>query len=75
MIVKKTNQPTHRVYAVPKTGQDTSYWAEIGAAWANKDGKGFSLKLNLLPVSEADIVISTFKLLAPSIIFAVDPTK
>jgi hypothetical protein len=33
MIVKKTNQPTHRVYAVRKTGQDTSYWAEIGAAW------------------------------------------
>jgi hypothetical protein len=57
MIVKKTNQPTHRVYAVRKTGQDTNYWAEIGAAWANKDGKGFSLKLNLLPVGEADIVV------------------
>jgi hypothetical protein len=57
MIVKKTNQPTHRVYAVRKTGQDASYWAEIGAAWANKDGKGFSLKLNLLPVGEADIVV------------------
>ena len=57
MIVKTTKQPTHRVYAVRKTGQDTSYWAEIGAAWANKDGKGFSLKLNLLPVGEADIVV------------------
>ena len=57
MIVKKTNQPTHRVYAVRKTGQDTGYWAEIGAAWANKDGKGFSLKLNLLPIGEADIVV------------------
>jgi hypothetical protein len=31
-IVKKTNQPTHRAYAVRKTGQDTIYWAEIGAA-------------------------------------------
>jgi hypothetical protein len=57
MIVKKTNQPTHRVYAVRKTGQDTSYWAEIGAAWANKHGKGFSLKFNLLLVGEADIVV------------------
>ncbi len=57
MIVKKTKQPTYRVYAVRKTGQDTSYWAEIGAAWANKDGKGFSIKLNLLPVGEADIVV------------------
>jgi len=57
MIVKKTNQPTHRVYAVRKTGQDTSYWAKIGAAWANKHGKGFSLKFNLLLVGEADIVV------------------
>jgi hypothetical protein len=43
LIVKRTNQPTHRVYAVRKTGQNTGYWVEIGAAWANKDGKGFSL--------------------------------
>jgi hypothetical protein len=57
MIVKKTNQPTHRVYAVRKTGQNTGYWVEIGAAWANKDGKGISIKLNLLPVGEADIVV------------------
>ena len=57
MIVKKTNQPTHRVYAVRKSGRDARFWAEIGAAWAIKDGKGFSLKLNLLPVGEADIVV------------------
>jgi hypothetical protein len=57
MIVKKTKQPTHRVYAVRRAGQDTSHWAEIGAAWVNKDGRGFSLKLNLLPVGEADIVV------------------
>ena len=30
---------------------------EIGAAWQNKDGKGFNLKLNLLPIGEADIVV------------------
>jgi hypothetical protein len=38
---------------VRKTGGDTSYWAEIGAAWANNGG--FSLKLNVMPVGEADI--------------------
>jgi uncharacterized protein (UPF0248 family) len=32
LIVKKTNQPTHRVYAVRETGQHTIYWAEISAA-------------------------------------------
>jgi hypothetical protein len=30
---------------------------KIGAAWTNKDGRGFSLKLNLLPIGEADIVV------------------
>jgi hypothetical protein len=40
-----------------KIGGDASYWAEIGAAWANKDGKGFNPKPNLMPVGEADIVV------------------
>jgi hypothetical protein len=57
MIDTSSKRPTHRVYAVRKTGGDTSHWAEIGAAWGNKDGKGFNLRLNLMPVSEADIVI------------------
>jgi hypothetical protein len=57
MIVTESKRPTHRVYAVRKIGGDSSHWAEIGAAWANKDGKGFNLKLNLMPVGDADIVI------------------
>jgi hypothetical protein len=57
MTERKTKRPTHRVYAVRKIGPERYYWAEIGAAWANKDGQGFSLKLNLLPVGEADLII------------------
>jgi hypothetical protein len=57
MIERKSNRPTHRVYAVRRISEDRSRWAEIGAAWAHKDGQGFSLKLNLLPVGEADLVI------------------
>jgi hypothetical protein len=57
MIVTESKRPTHRVYAVRKIGGDSSYWSEIGAAWINKDGKGFNLKLNLMPVGDADIVI------------------
>ena len=57
MIVQASNRPTHRVYAVRKIGDGKTYWAEIGAAWANpRDGKGFNLKLTLMPVGEADIV-------------------
>ena len=56
MTATETKRPTHRVYAVRKAG-DTSYWSEIGVAWPNKDGKGFNLKLNLIPLGDADIVM------------------
>ncbi len=52
-----SSRPTHRVYAVKKTGGDKSHWTEIGAAWAQQDGKGFSVKLEFLPVAGAEIVI------------------
>jgi len=57
MIVTHSKQPIHRVYAVRKIGKDADFWAEIGAAWVNKDGKGFNIRLNLMPVGEADIVV------------------
>ncbi len=56
MTTKQTNRPSHRVYAVNKTGE-RSNWREIGAAWAHKDAEGFSLKLDFLPLNGAEIVI------------------
>ena len=56
MTTKQTNRPSHRVYAVTKNG-DRSNWREIGAAWAHKDGEGFSLKLDFLPLNGAELVI------------------
>lgn len=52
-----SNRPTHRVYAVKKISEDKSRWDEIGAAWAHQDGKGFSVKLDYLPLNGAEIVI------------------
>ena len=49
--------PTHRIYAVKKTGGDKSLWMQIGAAWANQDGKGFSIKLDLIPINGSNIVM------------------
>ncbi len=46
-------RPTHRVYAVKKTGGDKSLWTEIGAAWAHQDGKGFNVKPEFLPLGGA----------------------
>lgn len=44
----RPNAPTHRLYVVKEIGESAK-WIEIGAAFANKDGKGFSLSLDALP--------------------------
>ena len=51
-------QPSHRLYAVTrKPGSDKGFWTAIGAAWAHRDGKGFAIRLELLPVNGAEIVL------------------
>lgn len=47
-------RPTHRVYAVTGEG-DKKFWQPIGALWAHKDGKGFGLTLDYLPLNGAQI--------------------
>lgn len=50
--------PSHRVFAVTERGKHKKpMWREIGAAWAHEDGKGFSMKLDFLPLNDADIVM------------------
>jgi hypothetical protein len=56
-----SKRPTHRVYAVRKTNGEKSLWTPIGAAWANQDGKGFNIKLALLPLDGSDIVMREAK--------------
>ncbi len=51
-----SNKPTHRVFAV-RSNEDKSRWTEIGALWPHKDGKGFSLKLDLIPIDGSDLSI------------------
>ena len=53
---KTSNRPSHRVYAVTKNGE-RSFWQTIGAAWVHGDGEGFNLKLDYLPLNDAEIVI------------------
>lgn len=35
-------KPTHRLYRVEGEGKNAC-WTEIGAAWPNRDGNGFSI--------------------------------
>jgi hypothetical protein len=60
MTTTSTTRPTHRVYAVTrKGGDDKGRWHQIGALWPHKDGKGFNMKLDLLPTGAAELVIRT----------------
>jgi hypothetical protein len=50
------SRPTHRLYAVTKTGEK-KFWQPIGAMWAHGDGKGFNLRIDYLPLNDAQIVL------------------
>ncbi len=55
---KNSKLPTHYLYAVTKrSDDDKGFWTRIGAAWANSDGKGFSVSLELMPMNGASIVM------------------
>jgi len=43
-------QPTHRLYRVTGDGK-AAIWTPIGAAWPNKDGKGFNLNCDAVPLT------------------------
>jgi hypothetical protein len=51
-----TSRPTHRVYAVTKNGE-SKFWQPIGAMWAHTDAKGFNLRIDYLPLNDAEIVV------------------
>jgi len=42
-------KPTHRLYNVTGEGKSAN-WTEIGAAWPNKDGHGFSVTCEAIPL-------------------------
>ncbi len=51
------NAPTHIAYQVREGGQK-SYWTRIGAAWPHKDGNGFNIQLESIPL-DGKITIRT----------------
>ncbi|MDR3472609.1 MAG: hypothetical protein P4M09_13120 [Devosia sp.] len=42
-------KPTHRLYRVLGDGAN-AIWTPIGAAWPNKDGLGFSINCEAVPL-------------------------
>lgn len=57
----KGNKPSHSAYTVrdftkKDTGEVDSSWLQIGSAWLHKDGKGFDVVLDALPVNGRVVV-------------------
>jgi hypothetical protein len=50
-------KPTHRLYRVIGEG-DSASWTPIGAAWDHKDGQGFSISCDAVPL-QGRIVMRT----------------
>lgn len=42
--------PTHIAYQVREREGHPSYWTRIGSAWQHKDGKGFNIQLDAIPL-------------------------
>lgn len=46
-----TKQPSHSVYTViEREGNRQNKWLEIGAAWETRDGEGYTIQLDALPI-------------------------
>lgn len=59
---QENKKPTHGVYSIRpyKTGgEQRSEWTKLGVAWAHRDGNGFNIKLNCLPL-DGELTIYPF---------------
>jgi hypothetical protein len=48
------SRPSHRLFNVTgasENNRENARWTDIGVAWSTKDGKGFTLALNAIPVN------------------------
>jgi hypothetical protein len=45
-----SKSPTHYAYHVRDGKGDKGFWTRVGAAWQHKDGKGFNIQLDFVPL-------------------------
>lgn len=45
----QAKKPTHRIYIVTGEGEN-AHWNPVAAAWAHKDGNGFNMTFDVLPL-------------------------
>ena len=50
MVERQPNTPTHRAYSVIKRDGQDDYWLNLGLVFPHKDGSGFNIILQALPL-------------------------
>jgi len=45
-----SNAPTHVAYHVRDAKDGKGFWTRIGSAWSHKDGKGFNIQIDVVPL-------------------------
>lgn len=53
---KETKRPSHEVFQVSGEG-DKTRWTKIGIAFTHKDGKGFNIFLDAVPITGRTVVL------------------
>jgi hypothetical protein len=54
---REAKGPAFIAYHVAEKNEKKAFWTRVGAAWDHEDGKGFTLQLDLVPVSGGRIVL------------------
>ena len=47
---RKPNPPALIAYAVSDQGRGRKFWTRLGGAWRQKNGEGFTIFVNVLPI-------------------------
>jgi hypothetical protein len=42
--------PSHTVYHIRDRENGKGFWTRIGSAWAHKDGNGFNIQIEIVPL-------------------------
>jgi hypothetical protein len=50
MAERQPNTPTHRAYSVIKRDGQDDYWLNLGLVFPHKDGSGFNIILQAIPL-------------------------
>ena len=47
---ERSSAPTHIAYHVRDVREGKGFWTRIGSAWPHKDGNGFNIQIDMVPL-------------------------